>query len=179
MIGAVSIKNKSSVTKSPFLSQCYRLIGKEFFHNFLKQHILIRKIWYNAVLRGDSAKVEIGEGTNIQDRAVIVTSVELHCDYPREVSIGDNVTIGHGALLTSCTLGDHVLIGQGAIVQQGKTGGSILRVDVASSSVIMMRRTTKTWYLPSRKRRTINIVVKQLSTVRLFCKDSHTDNLCI
>jgi carbonic anhydrase/acetyltransferase-like protein (isoleucine patch superfamily) len=86
----------------------------------------MRKIWYNAVLRADSAKVEIGEGTNVQDRAVIVTNSELHSDYPRGVSIGDNVTIGHGALLTACTLGDHVLIGQGAILQQGKAGVGIL-----------------------------------------------------
>ena len=96
----------------------------------------MQKIWYHAVLRGDSATVEIGEGTNIQDRAVIATSVELHCDYPREVSIGDNVTIGHGALLTSCTLGDHVLIGQGAIVQKGKTREGIFTVNAASYLII-------------------------------------------
>ena len=83
-------------------------------------------------MRGDTAKLEIGEGTNIQDRAVIVTSVELKSDYPLEVLIGDNVTIGHGALLTSCTLGDHVLIGQGAIVQQGEARA---RGDICSSYV--------------------------------------------
>jgi carbonic anhydrase/acetyltransferase-like protein (isoleucine patch superfamily) len=63
--------------------------------------------------------VSIGEYTNIQDRAVIVTNVELKSSYPYKVDIGDHVTIGHGAMLTSCSVGNHVLIGQGAIVQEG------------------------------------------------------------
>lgn len=64
--------------------------------------------------------MSIGEYTNIQDRAVIVTNVELKSSYPYKVDIGDHVTIGHGAMLTSCSVGNHVLIGQGAIIQEGK-----------------------------------------------------------
>ena len=116
-----------------------------------EKRIPLLQIWYNAVLRGDTANLEIGEGTNIQDRAVIVTSVELKSDYPLEVSIGNNVTIGHGALLTSCTLGDHVLIGQGAIVQQGeaRARGGICSPDVtwhlnSSLLLLMICGTTKT-----------------------------------
>lgn len=63
--------------------------------------------------------MSIGECTNIQDRAVIVTNAELKSSYPYKVDIGDHVTIGHGAMLTSCSVGNHVLIGQGAIVQEG------------------------------------------------------------
>lgn len=77
------------------------------------------QIWYNAVIRGDIAKVSIGSSTNVQDRAVISTNAELGSEYPTTVSIGDHVTIGHGALLTSCIVGNHVLIGQGAIISQG------------------------------------------------------------
>lgn len=66
-------------------------------------------IWYGAVLRGDSGAIRIGEGTNIQDNAVIhdATTVGKHC------------TVGHGAILHGCTVGDRCLIGMGAIVLNG------------------------------------------------------------
>jgi carbonic anhydrase/acetyltransferase-like protein (isoleucine patch superfamily) len=76
-------------------------------------------IWYGAVLRGDKSKIKIGSRTNVQDRAVINTVSNLESGYPADVDIGDHVTIGHGALLTSCTVGDRVLIGQGSIIQEG------------------------------------------------------------
>lgn len=65
-------------------------------------------IWYNATLRADN-KLIINQNTNIQDNVVI------HADeYP--VLIGENVTIGHGAILHGCTIGDNTLIGMGAII---------------------------------------------------------------
>ncbi len=67
-------------------------------------------IWYNAVIRGDEDKVEIGRGSNIQDNAVI------HVDAGHPVRIGEGVTVGHGAILHGCTVGDNSLIGMGAIV---------------------------------------------------------------
>lgn len=71
-------------------------------------------VWYNAVLRGDEGAISVGEGTNIQDCAV------LH----EETRIGAGCTIGHGAVVHGCTVGDNVLIGMGAIVLNGARIGS-------------------------------------------------------
>ena len=70
-------------------------------------------VWYNAVIRGDSNSVVIGENTNIQDNAV------LHTSHGCGVKIGNHVTIGHGAIVHGCTVGNHVLIGMGAIILDG------------------------------------------------------------
>ena len=76
-----------------------------------------RQIWYNAVIRGDVNSISIGEGTNIQDLAV------LHVDADASLAIGKNVTIGHGAILHGCTIKDQALIGMGAIVLNGAVIG--------------------------------------------------------
>lgn len=70
-------------------------------------------IWYNAVVRGDVQFITIGAGTNIQDNAV------LHVDADSPLTIGDRVTVGHGAILHGCTVEDGALIGMGAIVMNG------------------------------------------------------------
>ena len=75
-------------------------------------------VFYNAVLRGDRAAISIGEGTNIQDNCVV------HVDYDYPVVVGQNVTVGHGAILHGCTVGDNTLIGMGAIVLNGAQVGS-------------------------------------------------------
>ena len=66
-------------------------------------------VWYNAVLRGDDGAITVGEGTNIQDGAV------LH----EETHVGAGCTIGHGAIVHGCTIGSNVLIGMGAIILNG------------------------------------------------------------
>ena len=66
--------------------------------------------WFGAVLRGDEANIHLGKNSNIQDNAVV------HCDEDVPVLIGENVTIGHGVILHSCTIGDCAMIGMGAIV---------------------------------------------------------------
>ena len=70
-------------------------------------------IWYNAVLRGDSGAIRIGEGTNIQDGAVLHDATTL----------GKFCTVGHGAIVHGCTVGDYCLIGMGAIVLSGAVIG--------------------------------------------------------
>lgn len=67
-------------------------------------------IWFGAVLRGDICPIRIGSGTNIQDGVII------HGDEGGLVSIADDVTIGHGAIVHGCTIGANALIGIGAIV---------------------------------------------------------------
>ncbi|MDD6309396.1 MAG: gamma carbonic anhydrase family protein [Clostridia bacterium] len=70
-------------------------------------------IWYNAVLRGDMAPILIGDDSNVQECAV------LHVSPQMPLTIGKGVTVGHGAILHSCTIGDNSLIGMGAIVLDG------------------------------------------------------------
>lgn len=70
-------------------------------------------VWYGAVLRGDINSIKIGERTNIQDNCVI------HIDIDKPTVIGDDVTVGHGAILHGCTIGNAVLIGMGAVVLDG------------------------------------------------------------
>lgn len=70
-------------------------------------------VWYKAVLRGDMAKIAVGENSNIQDGCV------LHCMTDIEIKIGNNVTVGHNAVLHSCTIDDGSLIGMGSIVLDG------------------------------------------------------------
>ena len=67
-------------------------------------------VWYNAVIRGDSDTIIIGDNTNIQDLAC------LHVDRGHKLSIGNDVTIGHSAIVHGCTVGDNVIIGMGAII---------------------------------------------------------------
>ena len=71
-------------------------------------------IWFSAVVRGDVNSIRIGNKVNIQDGAII------HCTYQKAATIlGNNVSVGHNALLHGCTVHDNVLIGMGAIVMDG------------------------------------------------------------
>ncbi|MBP7478471.1 MAG: gamma carbonic anhydrase family protein [Chitinophagales bacterium] len=68
-------------------------------------------VWFNAVVRGDVHYIKMGNKVNVQDGAI------LHCTYQRcPVNIGNNVSIGHRAIVHGCTIEDNVLIGMGAIV---------------------------------------------------------------
>ncbi len=68
-------------------------------------------IWFNAVLRGDVHFIKIGNKVNIQDGAVI------HATYKKSpTTIGDNVSIGHNAIVHGCTIHDNVLVGMGSII---------------------------------------------------------------
>lgn len=68
-------------------------------------------IWYGAVLRGDVGLIKVGERTSIQDGVI------LHCTNGRtQCIIGNDVTVGHGAILHGCVVEDRVLVGLGAIV---------------------------------------------------------------
>ncbi len=68
-------------------------------------------IWFNVVVRGDVNYIKIGKNTNIQDGTVI------HATYEKTPTIiGDNVTVGHNAILHACTVEDNVLVGMGAIL---------------------------------------------------------------
>ncbi|MBE7025438.1 MAG: gamma carbonic anhydrase family protein [Ruminococcaceae bacterium] len=70
-------------------------------------------IWYNAVVRGDMAPITIGDESNVQECSV------LHVSENMPLVLGKGVTVGHGAILHSCSVGDNSLIGMGAIVLDG------------------------------------------------------------
>lgn len=74
-------------------------------------------IWFNAVLRGDNEPIVIGPGSNIQDNCV------CHVDPGFPLTIGEDVTVGHSAVLHGCTIGDGSLIGMGAMVLNGAVIG--------------------------------------------------------
>lgn len=68
-------------------------------------------IWYNAVLRGDVHFIKMGNKVNVQDGAIV------HCTYQKcPTVIGNNVSIGHNAIVHGCTIQDNVLVGMGSIV---------------------------------------------------------------
>ena len=75
-------------------------------------------IWFHAVIRGDSAPIAIGEGSNVQDNCVV------HVDPGHNTVIGKNVTVCHGAIIHGCQIGDNCLVGMGAIVLNGAVIGS-------------------------------------------------------
>lgn len=85
-------------------------------------------VWFNCVLRGDLEPIRIGCRTNVQDGAVIHMDREMPC------LIGDDVTIGHGAILHSCIIGNDALIGMGAILLSGSVIGA--RAIVAAGALV-------------------------------------------
>ena len=74
-------------------------------------------LFFGAVVRSEFVPIVIGRGTNIQDNCV------LHADPGLPMAVGEDVTVGHGAILHSCTVGDNSLIGMGAIVLNGAVIG--------------------------------------------------------
>lgn len=67
-------------------------------------------IWFGAVVRADVAEVRIGKRTNIQDNATV------HVSHDNPTIIGEEVTVGHNAVVHACTIGDRCLIGMGSVV---------------------------------------------------------------
>jgi carbonic anhydrase/acetyltransferase-like protein (isoleucine patch superfamily) len=85
-------------------------------------------VWFGAVLRGDNSAIVIGAGSNVQDNCVI------HCADELPTIVGENVTVGHMAMLEGCVIGDGSLVGMGAVVlQRAKVGANAL---VAAGAVV-------------------------------------------
>lgn len=90
-------------------------------------------VWMNVVIRGDVHAIRIGARTNVQDGTIVHA---MRGTFP--TTIGDAVTIGHGAVVHGCTIQDRVLIGMGAIVLNGaKVGADCI---VAAGSIVTERR---------------------------------------
>ncbi len=87
-------------------------------------------VWFNAVIRGDVNSITIGNKVNIQDGAII------HCTYQKtKTVIGNNVSIGHQAMVHGCTIADNVLVGMGAIVMDNVQIGA--NTIIAAGAVVL------------------------------------------
>lgn len=116
-------------------------------------------VWFNAVIRGDVNQIRIGNYTNIQDGVVI------HCTYQKAATtIGNNVSIGHKALVHGCTLHDHVLIGMGAIVMDDAVVEEYCII--AAGAIVLEKMRCESGYLyagiPARKIKPITDAQREL-----------------
>lgn len=107
MASLIEYKGKKPVVgERVFLAEGSRLIGDVEIGDD-------SSVFYNSVIRADLAEIRIGKRTNIQDNVTIHLSTDLG------VQVGDNVTVGHNAILHACVIEDDVLVGMGAIVMDG------------------------------------------------------------
>ena len=74
-------------------------------------------VWFGAVIRGDNEPITVGEGTSIQDNCV------LHTEKGHPLTVGSNVTVGHGAIVHCSCVGDNTLVGLGAVLLDGAVIG--------------------------------------------------------
>lgn len=92
------------ISKDCFIAENATIVGEVFIGNQCS-------VWFNAVIRGDVHFIKIGNKVNIQDGAVI------HATFQKSpTTIGNNVSIGHNAIVHGCTIHDNVLIGMGSII---------------------------------------------------------------
>ena len=95
-----------NIDKSVFIAEGARIVGDVTIGED-------SSVWFNAVVRGDEYPIKIGKRSNVQDNAV------LHVGEGYSCTIGDEVSIGHGAIVHGCQVGDGSLIGMGAIILNG------------------------------------------------------------
>lgn len=105
-------------------------------------------VWFQAVVRGDVHYIRMGNKVNVQDGAII------HCTYKKApTTIGNNVSIGHRAIVHGCTIQDNVLIGMGAIVMDGVVVEE--NVLIAAGAVVLENSRLESGYvyagIPARK----------------------------
>jgi len=99
-----------AIDERAFIAEGARVIGKVVLKEF-------SSVWFNAVVRGDVNRIEIGRYANVQDNSV----VHVADDYP--AIVGDFVTIGHNCVIHACTIEEHCLIGMGAVILNGAVIG--------------------------------------------------------
>jgi carbonic anhydrase/acetyltransferase-like protein (isoleucine patch superfamily) len=100
-----------SIAEDVFIAPNAMVIGDVTIHEGVS-------IWYNAVIRGDSGPIVIGRRTNIQDNCT------FHLDEGAPLTVGEECTIGHNAVVHGATLGDRVLVGMNAVVLNHAQVGS-------------------------------------------------------
>ncbi len=114
------------IPSSSYIAETASVIGRVILGE-------LTSVWPGAVIRADSEPITIGEGSNVQDNAV------LHVDPGVPMNIGRNVTIGHQVMLHGCTIGDGALIGiQAIVLNHAVIGAQSL---VAAGSIVTERKT--------------------------------------
>jgi len=98
------------ISESAFVVDSADIIGDVAIGDF-------SSVWFNAVIRGDQNKIKIGKHCSIQDNVVV------HCDSEHETFVGDNVTVGHGAILHGCVVKNNVLVGMNSTILSGAEVG--------------------------------------------------------
>ena len=121
-------------------------------------------VWFTAVVRGDVHFIRMGNKVNVQDGAVI------HCTYLKSpTTIGNNVSIGHRALVHGCTIHDNVLVGMGAIVMDNAVVES--NVLIAAGAVVLENARLESGFIyagvPARKVKPLSIKTFQNQIERI------------
>ena len=121
-------------------------------------------VWFTAVVRGDVNSIRMGNKVNVQDGAVI------HCTYKLSVTtIGNNVSIGHRALVHGCTIHDNVLVGMGAIVMDNVVVES--NVLIAAGAVVLQNSHHESGFIyagvPAKKMKPLSIEAFQHNIERI------------
>ncbi len=114
-------------------------------------------VWYNAVLRGDINTIQLGERSNLQDGCVV------HVENDRACVIGNDVTVGHRAILHGCTLEDACLVGMGAIVLNGAVvgTGSIVAAGAVVKEEMIIPANTLVAGVPAKIIKTLDPAVRE------------------
>ena len=99
-------KRKPTLGKSVFIAKGAVVVGDVTLGDF-------SSIWFNSVLRADINRISIGHDTNIQDNCVLHLADDFPC------SVGNHVTVGHGAIVHACRVHDEVLVGMGSTILDG------------------------------------------------------------
>lgn len=126
MIVELEDKKPQLLGDSHFIAENATIVGAATLHN-------LTSVWYNAVIRADMDRIEIGEASNIQDGAI------LHTDPGLALTIGKRVTVGHKAMLHGCTIGDNSLIGINSVILNRATIGK--NVIVGANALITEGKT--------------------------------------
>ncbi len=142
-----SVNGKSPlIPEDCFVAENATLVGDVSLGNYCS-------IWFNAVVRGDVNYIKIGNKVNIQDGAVI------HCTFKKYPTIiGNNVSIGHNAIVHGCTVHDNVLIGMGSIVMDNCTieSNSIIAAGAVLTQNTLVESGSIWAGVPARKVKDIN-----------------------
>jgi carbonic anhydrase/acetyltransferase-like protein (isoleucine patch superfamily) len=106
-------------------------------------------VWYNTVLRADLAPIRIGRRTNIQDNCVFHVESGMPC------TLGDDVTVGHSAVVHAATIGNNVLIGMKAIIMSGAQIGDncIIGAGALITENLVVPPNTLVWGMPAKRSR--------------------------
>jgi carbonic anhydrase/acetyltransferase-like protein (isoleucine patch superfamily) len=109
-------------------------------------------VWFNVVIRGDVAPIRIGERTNVQDNSV------LHIDPDAPCIVGDDVTIGHGAIVHGTTVGDGAMIAMGAIVLSRSNigAGAVIAAGAVVGEGVVVAPGALMMGIPAKERRILN-----------------------